>query len=342
MKAAFVKAPFEIDIRDIPTPEVAYGTALLRVEYVGVCGSDLHLAKAWAKDWTRFGHETVARVVEVGEGIDDLEEGELVAVRATRMCGTCHFCMAGEPAYCLDWKKTRLSIGLSEYLVAPRASIWKVHSIDPRSASLIEPLAVALDVVNSADIQLGDTVCVIGPGPIGIMAARLAKLRGARRLLVSGTATDQARMRLAVELGADEMVVGTEGDALATAARELSRGRGIDRVIVTAPPVAIPQALEITRYGGVISFVGFSADDDGAKQSIDLNKLHASKQQLRGPYASPVAPFSIANDLIADGLVPADKLLTHEYGLDDLRAALLIAESHEDSAIKATVRVAAG
>lgn len=338
MKAAFVRAPFQIAIRDIDRPEPGHGSVLLKVNFVGVCGTDVHLAQEWATEWTRFGHETVATVVSVGPGVTDLAEGDLVTVRATTFCGVCHYCMAGEPRYCLDWRKTRMSIGFAEYIAAPRASIWKVHTIDGLAASLIEPLAVTLDVVNTADIQLGDTVCVIGPGPIGIMATRLARLRGARRVIVSGTANDQARLQVCQELGADTCIV-DEGDELVTAVSRSTDGVGVDRVIVTAPPVAVPRALEIARYGGVISFVGFSSDRDKAQITLDLNALHSAKHQLRGAYASPCAPFSVANDLLADGLIPHRKILTHELPLSRLEDALRLAQSHDDSAVKATIHI---
>ena len=338
MKAAFIRAPFDIAIREIEMPELVHGSALVRVNFVGVCGTDVHLAQEWAADWTRFGHETVGTVVATGPGVSDLTEGDLVAVRATTFCGVCHHCMAGDPRYCLDWRSTRMSVGFAEHIVVPRQSIWPVRDLDPRAASLIEPLAVSLDVVNTADIGIGDNVCIIGPGPIGIMATRLARLRGARRVIVCGTSSDRARLEVCANLGADICVV-AEGDELATAVGRATRGVGADRVIVTAPPSAVPQALSIARYGAIISFVGFSSESAKRFVELDLNALHSSKHQLRGSYASPVAPFSVANDLLADDVVPADKIITHELPFEQLSEALRLAQTHDDRTVKATVRV---
>lgn len=339
MKAAYIKAPYQIEIRELDMPEPGYGEVLLKVEMVGLCGTDLHLAQGWAKDWTRFGHETVATVASVGDGVTDLREGQMVCVRGTTMCGVCKFCMAGVPAVCLGWRATRLQIGLSEYIVAPRRSIWVTTGVDLRSASLIEPLAVALDVVGTADIQVADVVAVIGPGPIGIMTIRLAKIKGAKKIIVVGTSKDEDRFDLCRELGADVCVNVDEEDTAKVVASETD-GIGVDRLIITAPPTVVPWALRLGRYGAVASFVGFSDDDQGATIPLDLNALHTSKLQLRASSSAPVAQFSIANELLATGLLPTDRIVTHIFPLHDLEKALRLAGSHEDGVVKASIRVA--
>lgn len=339
MKAAFIKAPYQIEIRELEMPEPGYGEALLKVEMVGLCGTDLHLAQGWAKDWTRFGHETVASVAAVGPGVTDLREGQMVCVRGTTMCGVCKFCMAGKPASCLGWRSTRLQIGLSEYVVAPRRSIWVTSGVDLRTASLIEPLAVALDVVETADVQMADVVAVIGPGPIGIMSIRLAKLNGARKIIAVGTGKDRDRFDLCRELGADVCIDVDEDDTAEVVARETA-GVGLDRLIVTAPPAVVPSALRLGRYGAVVSFVGFADDEEGATVSLDLNALHTSKLQLRASSSAPVAQFSIANELLAAGALPADRIVTHLFPLEELEKALRLAASHDDGVIKATIQVA--
>src|SRR5947209_1859297 len=230
MKAAFLKAPFCVRFEDIPKPTPGPGDVLLAMSRVGLCGTDIHNAKAWATDWQRFGHEQVGVVTEVGPGVSDLKEGDIVIVQASSPCGVCAGCMDGRPANCRDWKQTRSLEGLAEFIVVQRRYVWRVEALDVDEAVLIEPFSVSLDFVRLGEIDPHHTVVLVGPGPIGMMTIPLARLRGARRIFVVGLGADVARFDLCREMGADECINASVTDAV-TAIRELTSGRGVDRVI---------------------------------------------------------------------------------------------------------------
>ena len=338
MRAAFVRSPFEFEIRDVEAPEPGFEEVLLDVAMVGICGTDVHLAAEWAGEWRRFGHETAAHVTAVGTGVTDLAIGDLVTVRTTTMCGRCRFCMDGRPRGCLNWRESRLSSALADQMVAPRRSVWRVDDLDPLATTLIEPLSVALSVVDTAEIALDHDVAVVGPGPIGIMAIKVAKLRGARRVFVVGTHADIGRFDLCEEMGADLCLVAETEDVVGRIRAETG-GVGLDRVVVTAPPVAIPPALALGRYGAIVTFVGFAADDEAGVVPIDLNAFHNAKLQLRASYAAPLAPFAQANRLLAAGQIPVDKVITHRFPLDEVATAIQVVAKHEDGVVKAVMAI---
>jgi L-iditol 2-dehydrogenase len=335
-RAAFVRAPFQVKIETVPVPSVGHGEVLLGVRAVGICGTDIHLASAWAREWTRFGHETVARVIRCGDGVDDLVPGDLVAVQATTACGLCAPCMNGDLRDCLDWKRSRLSHAFADHIAAPRRALWKVSSLTPLDAVLIEPLSVALDLVRVADVALGHSVAIFGPGPIGLMTLRLCKLQGASHVAVLGTDRDRHRFPLALEMGADLVVDVTRKDPV-EAIKAATQGRGVDRVLVTAPVHVMNQALSTARWGGIVTFLGFETEPERAIIPIDLNDFHVRRLQLRASYAAPATFFPLAEKLLASRQVDPSKLITHTFKLEELEEGLRTVAEHADGVIKAVV-----
>lgn len=335
-RAAFVRTPFQVKIEDVPIPAVRHGEVLLGVRAVGICGTDIHLASAWANEWTRFGHETAARVVQCGEDVTDLAPGDLVALQATTACGVCEPCMDGEPRDCVDWKRSRLSQSFADYMVAPRRAVWRVTLLSAVDATLIEPLSVALDLVRVVDVTVGHSVAIFGPGPIGLMALKLCKLRGASRAFVVGTDRDSCRFPLALEMGADLALDATRESAV-EAIRVATEGRGVDRVLVTAPVHVMNQALAVARCGGIVAFLGFDTEPGRGVVPIDLDDFHIRRLQLRASYAAPATLFPLAEKLLASRQVDPSKLITHRFRLDKLQEALHLVADHADDVIKAVV-----
>jgi L-iditol 2-dehydrogenase len=333
MRALWGKAPFQFDLREIPTPTPGIGEVLVQVDGCGICGTDLHFLRAMNRDWTPLGHELSGRVEEVGTGVSRLHAGDAVIVENNTGCGVCDACKNGESRYCRSiWTFMNDQAGLGDYICVPEASLQKYNDLTPIQACLAEPLTVAIDVTLRADIPFNSEVAIWGAGPIGIMACQIAKLRGARRVFLVGSPRDNLRNRFRLELGseygADVTISGDEN-----AVEEIRRATidGVDRVLMTAPPSAIPDALRVCRFGGIVALIGLE-ERAGEIVELDINAFHFQKLQLRASHAIPNHYFPIALDLLARRVINPDRLITHVFQLDDYHRAFEIA-NHPDEQV---------
>jgi L-iditol 2-dehydrogenase len=216
---------------------------------------------------------------------------------------------------------------MGEYLCVRPSSLVRFEGLDFVPASLTEPLAVALTSVLNAQVPLGGSVLVLGNGPLGLMAARLARLRGAGWVGITGQAADtprdRARFAAAALFGCDLTLRAGRDDL----ERELKSRfpSGVDRVIVSSPPESLPDALKVIRFGGIVTFFGLHF---GGRSSVtvDVNDLVFRKISLIPTFAEPAINFPVAGRLLAEGLVDASALITHTFGFgqaaDTLRGML--------------------
>jgi L-iditol 2-dehydrogenase len=349
MKAAFLRAPFEVEIRQLPDPEPGVGELLLRPKLVGICGNDIQYARNLAKDWERFGHEPVAEVLEVGADVDGLAPGDLVACQCSSACGFCAPCLLGRTRDCENRHLTRFLGFFADTVVVDRRNVWKLQGVAPEAAVLLEPMGMAFDVVRLAEVELGRTLALVGPGPIGLMAIKLAKLRGAHQIFVIGISADSSRCDLCFELGADQFINADERDPV-EAIMDLTAGRGVDAVINTATVQTIPTSIAMCAFGGKIVFMGEStAEGEEARPvpgkpgpgavSIDVNWLHLNRLELRGSFAVPNGLLPLGHALLAKGVFPTEKLVTHIFPFNDLAQALHFVAQRQDGVVKAAIRV---
>ncbi len=340
MRALWGKAPFQFEWRETERPEPKAGEALVRAMACGICGTDLHFLRAMNRDWTPLGHELAARVEKVGAGVSQFKVGDAVIVENHTACGVCEVCKNGESRYCRNiWTYMDDQAGMGDYLCVPETSLQKYRDLTPRQAALAEPLTVAIDVALRADIPLNGEVAVWGAGPIGIMACKVAKLRGARRVFLVGSPRENARNRLrlelARELGAD-VTIGGSGNVIDEI--RSATGGGVDCVLVTAPPPSIPDALRACRFGGIVALIGLE-ERLGETISIDINAFHFQKLQLRASHAIPNHYFPIALDLLARRVVDADKMITHTFPLNEYRRAFEVANDADARVAKVIVEI---
>ncbi|MGQ9627781.1 MAG: zinc-dependent alcohol dehydrogenase [Anaerolineae bacterium] len=343
MLSAWVKAPFEVDLRDLPVPEVGPDQVLVRVEACGVCGTDLHYARTFAKEWMPLGHEAVGVVEKVGPGVSEDWLGKKVLALNYTACGQCEACLNGHWEHCLNMptymeEERGWQAGMSEYLLLRADMVYEYEGLSPVHAAFVEPLSVALDLVTVADIPLRGDVAVFGPGPIGLAAVRLCKLKGARRVFLTvpsrKTARHRKRAEVGEKMGADEIIFADEEDP---AEKVLSIcPKGLDRILVTAPPKTIPQAIKMCRFGGNVSYIGIEFGP-GAVVPIDLNELHFRKAQLRASHAIPDVRFPLCFDLMRSKAVDPELLVTHVFPLRDAAKALEVANSQDEPVIKVVV-----
>lgn len=335
MKAAFAKAPFNIELRDIPKPAPEANEVLVRIGACGVCGTDVHVAgKQAADDFMSLGHEIGGVVDAVGPGVTSFSVGDKVIVENSSPCGHCDPCENGDPERCESFLHLNNQPGMAEYICAPDRSLVSADGLEFSEAALAEPLTVALHVTTTADIPFNSDVVVMGPGPIGLMAVKVARKMGARRVLLAGRSHSKARLQLGADLGADDII---EVDKEELAEAVLKRyPKGAERVIVTSPPRTIPETFKFMKYGGVVAFIGI---DWGGEQmiSFDANEFHFKKLQLRASHAVPNSFFPMALDLIRKGEIPAGRFISHTYPLSDTASAIHTAAFDKESAIKVMV-----
>ena len=324
-------------VRDIPPLDEDH--VLVKIHACGVCGTDLNFVRDWSDDPMPLGHEISAEVVEVGRNVTTVEPGDSVIVEDCTLCGVCEACKSGQPQFCRNLFNLEGQPGMGDYMSVRFNSLLKYEGLDHVSACLTEPLAVSLTAVLNADIPLGGSVAVLGPGPLGLMAARVAKLRGAGYVVITGLPADnpreRARLDLAARFGCDDFLEVGKQDIEAEVKRRFPNG--VDRVIVSSPPQSLPDALKIVKFGGIVTFFGL---DFGGRSTIplDINDLVFRKISLIPTFAEPAINFPISNRLLRDGLVDAKALVTHTFSFDQTRATLQSLLDGTQPMIKAVMR----
>ncbi|MFQ6059633.1 MAG: zinc-binding dehydrogenase [Anaerolineae bacterium] len=340
MRSLWGKAPFQFQMRELPTPEPGPGEVVVKVAACGICGTDLHFLRH-NEGWTPLGHEVAGTIAAVGPYVKRWRGGEAVIVENHTACGVCEQCKNGRALYCQNlttYMEDRA--GFADYLRVREDMVqaYDAEALTPRQAALAEPLTVALDVLQRADPDLNDEVAVFGPGPIGLMVTRLAKLRGARRVFLTGSnrSTPRGRHRLEVgrQMGADVVLADAEDDVVAEIKAAVPQG--VDRVLVTAPPRTLRQAFEVARFGAIIGFIGIEFGE-GGKVTFDANAFHFKKLQLRASHAIPNHYFPLALDLLARRAVDPQALLTHTFPLAEAERAFQMAINPEEEVVKVVI-----
>jgi len=317
-RGLFGKKFLDIQVRtsEIPPPDEDH--VIVKVRACGVCGTDVNFVRDWEEEYMPLGHEIAAEVVEVGKNVPNVKPGDKVIVEDCTMCGICEDCKSGNPQFCRNMYDMEGQPGMGEYLSVRYNCLDKFEGIDYVAASLTEPLAVSLTAVLNAEIPLGGSVVVLGPGPLGLMSARIAKLHGAAFVAITGLPADnpreKARLEAAERLGCDLVI---EVGKQSVEDEILSRfPNGVDRVIVSSPPQSMYDAFNIIRFGGIITFFGLHFGGENIID-LDVNDMIFRKITLRPTFAEPAINFPVSNRLLREGLVDADMLITHTFGFDN-------------------------
>ena len=331
MKAAFIKAPYQVEIREVALREIKENEVLVKVKACGICGTDVSSIAHNAMEWEPVGHEIGSVVEQLGAHVKGLQIGETVTFETGTFCRECENCRNGRYDLCNSgptfWLKG--TMGFADYLIVPMECVVRCEGLSFAAATLVEPLGVALDLLYTADVKLNDDVLVVGLGPIGLMAVRLAKLMGARKIYAAVRSNSVRRAELAKQFGADEV--------LFTDVRELvdhtfEKG-GVDKILVTAPPETIPGTLKVAKVGAIIAFLGIEYGA-GATISFDANDFHFKKLQLRGAFASPALYFPRCIDLLKSGVIDAEALISHTFKLDELAEAFIKLRDEKETVVK--------
>jgi threonine 3-dehydrogenase len=285
---ALVKSKAEpgLWLQDVSEPEVGINDVLIRVDRTGVCGTDLHIHKwdAWAQKTIPVpmvvGHEFVGEVVRVGSNVADFRPGELVSGEGHVVCGRCRNCMAGRRHLCKDTKGVGVNRpgAFAEYLVLPMTNVWHHDSsIDRDVAAIFDPFGNAVHTALSFDL-LGEDVLVTGAGPIGIMAAAVARHAGARHVVI--TDVNPHRLELAKKMGVTRAVDPRE-KTLAQVQKELGMKEGFDVGLeMSGNPTAFRDMLANMCHGGKIAMLGIPEKEI----AIDWNLVIFNMLTIKGIY----------------------------------------------------------
>lgn len=329
MRAAVYRGTPRLEVEEIPRPEPGVGEILVRVEVCGVCGTDVKkIDKALAAPPRIFGHEIAGVVAGLGGGVAKFKEGDRVVVHHHIPCLQCFYCERKLYAQCPVYRENGTTAGFepsgggfAEYLkaaphIVERGTIPIPGRVKSEVACLVEPVNTCLKAVDQARVQRGDTVLVVGQGPIGSMLMQLAKVRGAR---VLASDLSMVRLDLARSLGAQTFDA-TQGP-VDEWVRAQTSGRGADVALLAATGQrAFDAAVEATRPGGRI--VPFSATSRGETYQVDLGLLAAAEKQIVSVYSASVDVQAEAADLVFREGVKLQPLLTNFFPIGRVNEAI--------------------
>ena len=328
MKAAMYYGVGDVRYEETDVPKIGPGELLIKIGTALTCGTDVKTYKRGhpvliKKIPSLFGHEYAGTVEAVGEGVKDFEVGMRVVATNSAPCGECFFCKRDMPNLCAQLKDSLVNGAFAEYIRVPEPVVrWNTHpipnSISFRDAALTEPLACVVHGIEESNIKLGDTVVVIGAGPIGQMLIMLAKKNGASTVIASDLA--ELRRDIAKTAGADIVINPSEEDPIERVKEETS-GFGADVVIeAVGIPQTWEQAVEMTRDAGTTVLFGGAAS--GTKFSIDTVRFHYGQLTIKGVFHLKPRHVEQALKLIIAGDVNPDLLISHEMPLERINEAL--------------------
>lgn len=314
----------EIQQREIPVPKA--NEVLVKVESVGICGSDLHyfesgrIGDGVVEPPFVLGHEAAGIVTEVGADVRGLAVGDRVALEPGKTCGHCEACKSGRYNLCNDviFFATPPVDGVFQEYVAHEANLcFKLPAgMSAVEGALIEPLAVGIHAANQGGARIGQTAVVTGAGCIGLVSLLALKAMGVSRVIVVDVV--QKRLDKARELGADAVINGSEADTVAEILR-LTGGKGQDLGIETAgAQVTAGQLIKAAKKGSTIVFVGYSASGEMTlPMGAALDKELSFKTVFRYRNIYP-----LAIEAVAAGKIDIKKIVTHSFALDEVQEAL--------------------
>jgi alcohol dehydrogenase/L-iditol 2-dehydrogenase len=318
----YAKEPGSVELRELPVPEIGEEDVLLHVQAVGVCGSDLHQyhgKQSWRVNYpVILGHEFAGVIAGAGSRVVGFKEGDRVTSETAAVLPH-DSAMIRRGLYNLDPGRLGFGYGvdgaMAAYVKVPERCLHHVPaSLAMERAALTEPCCVAYNAVCvNSHLRPGDSVAVIGPGPIGLLCAMMAKLSGAGHLLVIGTAADTNRLQTAIQIGADK-ALGANGEDVAHYVRELGDGLGVDLVVDAAGVSASLQlALEIVRPAGQITKVGWGPQP----LHFSLDPLVQKAVTLQGSYSHNWPVWEQVLSLLATGKLDLSLILNRVVPLNE-------------------------
>lgn len=337
MQAAVLKDLDKMVLEEIADPTFDDDSALMKVETVCICGSDvriLHHGNSRVVPPAVIGHETSGVVVKAGKNVTRVKEGDRIALGADVPCGQCRWCRNGMGNNCSINYAVGYQIpgAFAEYMKLPKL-LLEEGPVTPFSdklgfdeASLAEPLACAINGLELVNMSLGKTVVIIGLGPIGCMMIDLARVMGATKVI--GIQRSKLRMEIAKQYGADLYLASEEVD-IVEACREATGGEGPDIVITTCGSVeAHEQAIDMVAHRGYVNLFGGLPKSERPMQVLS-NTIHYKECFVTGSHGCVPRHHELAVKLLENGSVRVKPLITHHFPLSEIDKAFETMESRK-------------
>lgn len=342
-RAVYMTGLNKMEIREVEVPKIKENEVLVKLEYVGICGSDVHYLEHGAigdfvvnGDFI-LGHECAGEIVEVGSKVTDLQIGDKVALEPGCTCGQCEFCKSGKYNLCPDveFLATPPYHGcLENYIAFPANMCFKLpENITSKEGALVEPLAVGMHAAAQGNVKLGDSVVILGAGCIGLVTLLACKAYGATDITVVDVM--QKRLDYAMKLGATRVINAREVDTV-KAMEEITNGKGTDVVIETAgSKITYQQTAYLVKRGGTIVLVGMAPED-----IIEYNfaKILAKEAMINSVFRyRNIYPKAI--NAIAKGIIDVSGIVTHEFDFEDTAKAFDFVINNKNDVVKAVIKI---
>jgi L-iditol 2-dehydrogenase len=337
----YAKEPYSVELRELPVPEIGEEDVLLEVQAAAICGSDLHQycgKQSWHVNYpVVLGHEFAGVVAKLGNRVTAFKEGDrVVSETAALLPSDSAFIRQG--LYNLDPKRLGFGYGvngaMARFVKVPARCLHHVPaSLALEEAALTEPCCVAYNAVSgNSRVRPGDIVVVIGPGPIGLLCASVARLSGAGHLIVIGTPADAKRLEVAKRIGAD-IVLGAKGEDITAWFKTLGDGYGADLVIdATGVSESLKVALDIVRPAGQITKVGWGPQP----LNFSLDPLVQKAVTLQGSYSHNWPIWEKVLALLSTGKIDLNPILGRVSPLSEWRETF--EEMHSGAIVKGVLR----
>lgn len=341
MRAAFFLEPGRVEVRETQKPAPGPGEVLVQVKAVGICGSDMTIFRYGGIGVNKatqpliMGHEGAGMIAAVGPGVTRWQAGDRVVMEAGIPCRRCEFCKTGHYHLCLDVAFAGIPHThgyMTEYVIMPEDFVFSLpEELSFTTGTVIEPLSIGLMAAREAEIQVGHSVAIFGSGPVGLTTLLAARAHGATRCFVTDIVP--RRLQFALELGADEVIDGRNGDPVARIL-EATGGKGVDRALETAgSPQTVAMTIRAVKRGGTVGLVGVLHQPEVA---LDVVRIVRSGLRVHGVFRyANIHPIAV--DLVRAGRVNLDAFVTHTFPLEDIQAALEYVEAHKAEVIKGVI-----
>jgi L-iditol 2-dehydrogenase len=342
-KAIFMHGTNDMIWKDVPVPVIKENEVLIKVEAVGVCGSDVHyyqhgkIGDFIVNGDFILGHECAGEVVEVGSNVKTLKLGDRVALEPGKTCGKCEFCKGGRYNLCPDVEffATPPYHGvLTNYVAHPEDMCFKLpENVSNVEGALVEPLAVGLHATDIGGVKLGDTVIIYGSGCIGLVTLLASKAKGASKIILIDVLKN--RLDTAMRLGATHVINPMESDVIETV-KAITEGKGAHVVIDTAAAVVtVKQTVEVLKTGGTIVLVGMTPKDE---VEFNFMKLMGKEGVIKTIFRYRNL-YPVAINAIASGAINVKDIVSHEFDFEDTKEAFDFVVNNAKDVVKAVINI---
>lgn len=337
MKAVILYGPNNFDSGEFDKPQIGDNDILLKMKSAAICGTDIRILEGKKTKGVRYpsiiGHEICGIIDEIGKNVKCYNIGDKVAIANVMPCKSCHSCLTGRENACLNRKAIGYEYngGFAEYVLIPDifvdgGNVVKLpENVSFEEGALIEPLACCIRGMKNAGTGFNDTVLILGAGPIGLMHLQLAKIAGAKQVIVSEPIN--SRREKALKLGADRVVNPNEED-LSKIITTMTDGIGADIIIMAiGVPAIVNSTIKLCRKGGTVNlFAGFAGTGES---TIEVNTIHYNEITLNGSTAYKREDYLQSKDIVVSKKINLKEIITHRFKIDEFKKAYEVCKSGE-------------